>query len=89
VEVVMLGQFNKFAVAAGAVLASTGAAFAQAQAQTPAISGDSWVAIAIVVGLVVLIFLLISGALSLSKRDKSDAEDTGIGIIGPDEDDDK
>lgn len=88
----MRGMFNKFAQAAlviCAAVASTGAALAQAEAQTPSISGDSWVAIAIVAGLVVLIFLLISGALSLSKRDKSDAEDTGIGIIGPDDDDDK
>jgi hypothetical protein len=85
-------MFNKFAQAVlviSAAVASTGAAFAQAEAQTPSISGDSWVAIAIVAGLVVLIFQLISGALSLSKRDKSDAEDTGIGNIGPDEDDDK
>jgi ABC-type multidrug transport system permease subunit len=88
----MRGMFNKFAQAAlviSAAVASTGAAFAQAEAQTPSISGDSWVAIAIVAGLVVLIFLLISGALSLSKRDKSDAEDSGIGIIGADDDDDK
>lgn len=88
----MRGMFNKFAQAAlviSAVFAPTSAAFAQAQAQTPSISGDSWVAIAIVVGLVVLIFLLISGVLGLSKRDKSDAEDTGVGIIGADDDDDK
>lgn len=88
----MRSMFNKFAQAAlviCAAVASIGSALAQAAAQTPSISGDSWVAIAIVVGLVVLIFLLISGALSLSKRDKSDAEDTGIGIIGPDEDEDK
>lgn len=86
----MPGMFNKFnqaAVALSAVLASAGAAFAQAQ--TPSISGNSWVAIAIVVGLVVLIFLLISGAISLSKRDGDDADDAGIGIIGADDDDDR
>jgi len=69
-----------------AVLAAAGTAFAQAQ--SPSISGDTWVAIAIVAGLVVLIFLFIGGALSLSKRDKEESDD-GIAIIGPDEDDDK
>ena len=85
----MLGSFKKLTQAATAI----GAAFAatdvvQAQAQTPAISGDSWVAIAIVLGLVVLIFLLIGGVVSISRRDKKDGGD-GIAIIGAEEDDDK
>jgi len=83
-----LNALGKGAAALAVVTAFAGEALAQ-QAQTPSISGNSWVAIAIVGGLVLLIFLLIGGALSLSKRDKSDAEDTGIAIIGPDEDDDK
>lgn len=68
---------------------STG--LAQAQAQTPTISGNSWVALAIIGGLVVLILLFISGAISLSKRDDtSDEEDEGVGILeGIEEDDPK
>lgn len=85
----MLGSFKKLTQAATAIGAAFAAAdVAQAQAQTPAISGDSWVAIAIVLGLVVLIFLLIGGVVSISRRDKKDDGD-GIAIIGAEEDDDK
>jgi hypothetical protein len=89
-EVVMPDLFKTFARGAlviCAALAGAGTAFAQEQAQTPSISGDSWVAIAIVLGLVVLIFLFIGGALSISRRDKTQTDD-GIGIIGPEEEDD-
>jgi hypothetical protein len=89
-EVVMPDLFGTLArgvVATAAALAVAGTAAAQEQAQAPSISGESWVAIAIVVGLALLIFLFIGGALSISKRDKSAADD-GTGIIGAEEDDD-
>lgn len=61
---------------------------ALAQAQAPAISGNAWVAIAIIVALVVLIGLFITGAISLSRRDKSDEDEAGVGILeGIDADD--
>lgn len=66
------------------------AACAQAQGQTPSISGNSWVAIGLVVALVLLIFFFISGTLSISRRDKRDDDDAGVGILeGIDEDDEK
>lgn len=68
---------------------SPSAAFAQAQ--TPTISGEGWVAYAIIAGLVLLIMLFISGAISLSKRDDtSDEEDEGVGVFeGIEEDEPK
>jgi hypothetical protein len=89
-EVVMPDLFKTLVrgvLAIPVLLAATGAALAQAEAQAPSISGESWVAIAIVVGLALLIFLFIGGALSISKRDKSSADD-GTGIIGAEEEDD-
>jgi len=74
-----------------AVLLGLSTGVAQAQAQTPSISGNSWIAIAIIGGLVLLILLFISGAIGLSKRDDtSDEEDEGVGILeGIEEDDPK
>lgn len=85
-------RINTFARALGvlgAVCASAGVAFAQAQ--TPTISGNSWVALAVIGGLVVLLLLFISGAISLSRRDDtSDEEDEGVGVFeGIEEDDPK
>jgi len=64
---------------------------AQAAAETPSISGNSWVALAIIGGLVLVILLFISGAISLSKLDDTtDEEDEGAGIFeGIEEDDPK
>lgn len=75
---------------AAGLLAVLGASPAFAQAQAPAISGNAWVAIAIIVALVVLIGLFITGAISLSRRDRSDEDEAGVGILeGIDEDEDK
>lgn len=78
----------RIALTVAALGGSAGTAFAQAQA--PTITGNGWAAIAIIAVLVVLIGLFISGALSISSRDKSDEDDAGVGILeGIDEDDDK
>jgi hypothetical protein len=69
-------------VAAPAVLAAS-AAFAQ-EAQTPSISGNAWIAIAIVGGLIVIVVLLISGVISISKRDTEESD--GFPIIEDEED---
>lgn len=74
--------------AAAGIAAALGASPAFAQAQAPEISGNAWVAIAIIVALVVLIGLFITGAISLSRRDKSDEDEAGVGILeGIDSDD--
>ncbi len=71
-----------------ALAAATGAA--QADGVTPSFMGDPVIAIGILVVLIALVWLLISGALSISSRDKSDEDDAGVGILeGIDEDDDK
>ncbi len=63
---------------------------AAADAQAPTLSGNSWIAIAIVLGLVALVALFILGALGISKRDTSDEDEAGVGILeGIDEDDDR
>jgi membrane protein implicated in regulation of membrane protease activity len=73
-------------IAGGAVLAALGpatAAFAQ-EAQTPSISGNAWIAIAIVAVLVVVVVLLISGVISVSKRDTEEGD--GFPVIEDEED---
>jgi hypothetical protein len=71
-----------------ALAAATGAA--QADAGVPAFMGDPVIAIGILVVLIALVWLLISGALGLSARDKSDEDEAGVGVLeGIDEDDDK
>jgi hypothetical protein len=63
---------------------------ARADAATPSFMGDPVIAIGIIVVLIALVWLLISGVLSISSRDKSDEDDAGIGLLeGIDEDDDK
>jgi hypothetical protein len=62
-------------------LASVGSG-AAAQAQTPTLTGNSWIALAIIVGLVVLIALFIGGVLRISQiDDTSDEEDEGVGVF--------
>ena len=78
----------RFGASAVALVVATGAA--RADAATPSFMGDPVIAIGIVVVLVALVWLLISGALSISSRDKSDEDEAGVGILeGIDEDDDK
>jgi hypothetical protein len=57
-----------------------------AQAQTPSFSGNAWVAIAIIAGLVVFIALLIGGVISVSRRGETATEGDGFPIL-EDEDD--
>jgi hypothetical protein len=79
----------KIGIGVVAVLASTGVALAQAQ--TPSISGNSWVAVGIIIGLVLLILFFIRASLRISQvDDTSDAEDEGVGVFeGIEEDDAK
>lgn len=86
---IRINTFARALAVLGAVCASAGVAVAQAQ--TPTISGNSWVALAVIGGLVVLLLLFISGAISLSRRDDtSDEEDEGVGVFeGIEEDDPK
>lgn len=67
----------------------TTAAPALAEIAQPSITGNSWVAIAIILGLVALIALFISGVLNISKGEKSSDDGAGVGILdGIDDDDD-
>lgn len=71
-----------------ALAGATGAA--RADVATPSFMGDPVIAIGIIVVLVLLVWLLIRGALSISSRDKSDEDEAGIGVLeGIDDDDDK
>ena len=71
-----------------ALAGATGAA--RADVATPSFMGDPAIAIGIIVVLVLLVWLLIRGALSISSRDKSDEDEAGIGVLeGIDDDDDK
>ncbi len=75
-------MFNTLAKNGGALTASclllAEVAFAQAQAQAPSATANSFVAIAIIAGLVLVIFFLISGALRLSGAEH---DDEGSGLI--------
>jgi hypothetical protein len=71
-----------------ALAAATGAA--QADAGVPAFMGDPVIAIGVIVVLVAIIWLIIRGALGIAARDKSDEDESGVGILeGIDEDEDK
>jgi hypothetical protein len=71
-------------------VALAGATAARADAATPSFMGDPVIAIGVIVVLIALVWLLISGALSISSRDKSDEDEAGVGVLeGIDEDDDK
>lgn len=86
----MTNSVTAFRAGAIGIASLTFAAHAQAQEHTPSISGNSWVAIGLVVALVLLIFFFISGTLSISRRDKRDDDAAGVGILeGIDEDDEK
>ena len=85
------GSMTRILVALAVLLASAGAASAAAQAQTPTLTGNSWIALAIIAGLVVFIALFIGGALRISRiDDTADEEDEGVGVFeGIEEDDPK
>ena len=82
---------------ANAIIARTGLGFAglaaatgaaRADVVTPSFMGDPAIAIGILVVLIVIIWFLIRGALSISARDNSDEGEAGIGVLeGIDEDD--
>jgi hypothetical protein len=91
--VVVTLSFNALGKGAGTLavsLAFAGDALAQ-QAQTPSISGNSWVAIGIILALVVLILFFIRSAIRVSEvDDTADSEDEGVGVFeGIEEDDPK
>ena len=58
-----------------------------AAAQTPSISGNAWVAVAILLALVALIVLTVFGSLGLQRRDKQrGTRDDSFGLFGNDDD---
>ncbi len=68
----------------------TTAAPALADISQPSISGNSWIAIAVIIGLVAVIALFISGVLSVTKGEKSSDDGAGVGVLdGIDDDDDE
>jgi hypothetical protein len=70
-----------------ALAAATGAA--RADVVTPSFMGDPAIAIGILVVLIIIVWFLIRGALSISAGDKSDEDEAGVGVLeGIDEDDD-
>ena len=80
---IIVGALSGFFVAALPTIA-------KAQAQTPTISGNSWIAYAIIGGLVLLVLLFISGVIGISKRDTGDDDEENVGILeGIEEDDPK
>lgn len=64
------------------------ASTAHADGATPVIDGNGWIAIAIILGLAVLVVLMIGGAISISGRDKPDSDGAGFGVLEGIEDDD-
>lgn len=80
------GIIGRLGTAVTGLAAATGAA--HAQAETPSFFGDPAIAIGILVVLIVIVWLLIRGSLSISARDKSNDDDAGVGVLeGIDEDD--
>ena len=62
---------------------------AHAQGVAPAITGNGWIAIAIILGLVVLVVLVISGAINISGRDAPDEDGAGFGVLEEIDEDDE
>ena len=78
-----------WSVAAAAFAVSIVAATAaEAEAQTPSISGNGWVALGIIVVLVGIIALMIGGTLSVSRRGDTSDDDGGTGLPFYDDDPD-
>jgi hypothetical protein len=80
--------FLRLSASALALTAATSAA--RADASPVSFVGDPVIAIGILVVLIVFVWLLIRGTLGIARRDKSDEDDAGVGVLeGIDEDDDK
>jgi len=76
-------------LAVSATYAAT-SSVASAQGAAPAITGNGWIAIAIIVGLVAIVVLMISGVISVSRRDSGDDDGAGFGVLEEiDEDEDE
>ncbi len=87
-------RFNKALLAARA-LATTGmiwigSASAWADAQEPSISGDRWVAYAVLGGLVLAVIIFVFASVGIARRDErahaGQKEDDGLPILGSDDD---
>ncbi len=75
--------------AAATTLLTSSAAFAAAQ--EPLISGDRWVAFAIIGGLVIAVLLFVFASVGVARRDAtaqrgSKSDDDGLPIFGGDDD---
>lgn len=82
----ILSKLGRTGLAVVGAMATAGSAYAQS---APAINSGGWIAIAIIVGLVVLIMFVIGGSLSLSKRNAARDDTDMVGVLeGVDEDDD-
>ena len=82
-----LGWISRMAVVAAAAATQS---VAQAQDAAPAITGNGWIAIAIIVALVAIVVAMISGVINISSRDAPDDDGAGFGVIeGIDEDEDR
>ena len=82
------GWGSRLAMVLTAYAATLGHAHAQGAA--PVIDGNGWIAVAIILGLVVLVVLMISGTISISGRDKPDRDGAGFGVLeGIDEDEEE
>lgn len=62
---------------------------AQAAGAEAVLDGNGWIAIAIILGLVVLVVLMISGIISISGRDKPDGDGAGFGVLEGIDDDEE
>ena len=65
----MSGQRRGSPIFASAATLLLTATKASAAAQTPTISGNGWVALFILIGIVAIIYFVIMGALSIERRD--------------------
>jgi len=73
----MLNRFLSTTGIAAASLALAAAAEAQERAQSLTFSGNAWVAIGIIVGLIFLIILMIAGVIGVSARGETASDDGG------------
>jgi hypothetical protein len=69
------------------LLAASIPAPALAAAQTPSITGNAWIAIALLLGLIALIVLTVVVSVGLQRRDRARGvrDDSGFGLFGGDD----